>query len=170
MPEEAEHRLPCLFDRLIDEAPSQRGDPSSRKKIQLREYKNSVLRDLRWLLNSPKHLRNGEIYDCELGEIYDYELASRSVLNYGTRDLAGMTSSSLDALQIESELRDVILQFEPRIIADSLHVRLIQSSGDEGKISFEINGQLWAHPHAERVVFRTEMDLETGACDIISAS
>lgn len=162
MPEEAEHRLPCLFDRLIDEAPAQRGDPSSRKKIQLREYKNSVLRDLRWLLNSPKHLPDGDIYD--------YELASRSVLNYGTRDLAGMTSSALDALQIESELRDAILQFEPRIIADSLHVRLTQNSGDEGKISFEINGQLWAHPHAERVVFRTEMDLETGACDIISAS
>lgn len=162
MPEEAEHRLPCLFDRLIDEAPSQRGDPSNRRKIQLREYKNSVLRDLRWLLNSPKHLQNGEIYD--------YELVSQSVLNYGTRDLAGMTSSSLDALQIESELRDAILLFEPRIIADSLHVRLIQSSGDEAKISFEINGQLWAHPHAERVVFRTEMDLETGACDIISAS
>ena len=162
MSEEAENRLPCLFDRLIDEDPSKRGDPASRRKIQLREYKNSVLRDLRWLLNSPKHLQEEPIYD--------YPLASRSVLNYGTRDLAGMTSSALDSLEIETQLRDAILDFEPRIIADSLHVRLVQSAGDEAKISFEINGQLWAHPHAERVVFRTEMDLETGACDIQSMS
>ncbi len=161
MTEEAEHRLPCLFDRLVDEAPSQRGDLASRRKIQLKEYKNFVLRDLRWLLNSPRHLPESEIYD--------YPLVSRSVLNYGTRDLAGMTSSSLDALEIETQLRDAILQFEPRIIADSLHVRLVHGSED-GKVSFEINGQLWAHPHAERVVFRTEMDLETGACDIVSAT
>jgi type VI secretion system protein ImpF len=162
MAEEAEKRLPCLLDRLIDESPGHRADPASRRTILLKEYRNSVLRDLRWLLNSPKHLPTEALYD--------YPEVVRSVLNYGTRDLAGMTSSSLDSLQIESDLRDTILNFEPRIIPESLHVRLIHTSGDEGKIAFEINGQLWAFPHAERVLFRTEMDLESGACDITDAS
>ena len=162
MREEAEKRLPCLLDRLIDEAPSQRAEPAIRRTILLKEYRLSVLRDLRWLLNSPRHLPSEPLYD--------YPHVARSVLNYGTRDLAGMTSSSLDSLQIEGDLRDAILEFEPRIIPESLHVRLVQGSADEGKIAFEINGQLWAFPHAERVLFRTEMDLESGACDITDAS
>ena len=162
MREEAEKRLPCLLDRLIDEAPSQRAEPAIRRTILLQEYRHSVLRDLRWLLNSPRHLPSEALYD--------YPEVTRSVLNYGTRDLAGMTSSSLDSLKIEGDLRDAILEFEPRIIPESLHVRLVQGSADEGKIAFEINGQLWAFPHAERVLFRTEMDLESGACDITDAS
>ena len=89
-----------------------------------------------------------------------------SVLNYGTRDLAGMTSNSFDELALERDLRDAILAFEPRIIADSLQVRLSRDAASDGKIAFEIDGQLWALPYAERVMFRTEMDLETGVCEL----
>ncbi len=158
MTEEAESRLPCLLDRLIDEDPGQSVGPTQRRSISLKEYRVAVLRDLRWLLNSPKHLKSEDIYD--------YPDAARSVLNYGTRDLAGLTSSVLDPLEIESELRDAILDFEPRIIPDSLQVRLIHDAALDGKIAFEINGQLWALPYAERILFRTEMDLETGACEL----
>ncbi|MEN3942416.1 type VI secretion system baseplate subunit TssE [Prosthecobacter sp. SYSU 5D2] len=158
MMEEAESRLPCLLDRLIDEAPGQAVGPSHRRSISLKEYRMAVLRDLRWLLNSPRHLKTEALYD--------YPEVARSVLNFGTRDLAGLTSSAFDPLEIESELRDAILHFEPRIIPDSLQVRLIHDAADDGKIAFEINGQLWALPYAERILFRTEMDLETGACEL----
>ncbi len=158
MPEEAESRLPCLLDRLIDEAPGQLSGPSARRSISLKQYRVAVLRDLRWLLNSPKHLKSEALYD--------YPQVARSVLNYGTRDLAGLTSASFDPLEIETELRDAILDFEPRIIPDSLQVRLIHDAASDGKIAFEINGQLWALPYAERILFRTEMDLETGACEL----
>lgn len=158
MMEEAESRLPCLLDRLIDEAPGQAVGPSQRRSVSLKEYRVAVLRDLRWLLNSPRHLKTEALYD--------YPEVARSVLNYGTRDLAGLTSSAFDPLEIESELRDAILHFEPRIIPDSLQVRLIHDAAEDGKIAFEINGQLWALPYAERILFRTEMDLETGACEL----
>lgn len=158
MPDEAEARLPCLLDRLIDEAPGQSVGPSARRAVHLKEYRVAVLRDLRWLLNSPRQLDNAALYD--------YPEVAKSVLNFGVRDLAGLTSSTLDPLQIEAELRDAILHFEPRIIPDSLQVRLVHDAAEEGKIAFEINGQLWALPHAERILFRTEMDLETGSCDL----
>lgn len=158
MREEIESRLPCLFDRLIDEAPGQKADPRQRRVISLPEYRAAVLRDLRWVLNSARHLE-GE-------PLYDYPEVVLSVLNYGTRDLAGMTSNSFDELALERDLRDAILAFEPRIIADSLQVRLSRDAASDGKIAFEIDGQLWALPYAERVMFRTEMDLETGVCEL----
>ena len=164
MMEEAESRLPCLLDRLIDEAPGHNGLPGNkddaiqRRTLSIKEYRLAVLRDLRWLLNSPRHLKTEALYD--------YPEVARSVLNYGTRDLAGQTSSAFDPLEIESELRDAILHFEPRIIPDSLQVRLIHDAADDGKIAFVINGQLWALNHPERILIRTEMDLETGACEL----
>lgn len=158
MAEEVQSRLPCLLDRLIDESPSQSTGPAVGRGVSLKEYRIAVLRDLRWLLNSPRHLKTEELYD--------YPEVAKSVLNYGTRDLAGLTSSVLDPIEIETELRDTILEFEPRIIPDSLQVRLVDGAGEDGKIAFEINGQLWALPHAERILFRTEMDLETGTCEL----
>lgn len=158
MIDEAEHRLPCLLDRLIDEAPGEKVGATDRRSISLKEYRMAVLRDLRWLLNSPSQSKSADIFH--------YPEVLKSVINYGIQDLAGQTSANLDPLQIETELRDVILNFEPRIISDSLQVRLVHDAEMEGKIAFEINGQLWALPHAERILFRTEMDLETGACEL----
>lgn len=159
MREEIESRLPCLFDRLVDEAPAQKMDlHRQRRAITLPEYRAAVLRDLRWLLNASRHLPSEDLYD--------YPEVVISVLNHGTRDLSGMTSNSFDEMEVERDLRDAILAFEPRIIPDSLQVRLARGAVADGKIAFEIDGQLWALPYAERIMFRTEMDLETGACDL----
>lgn len=158
MREEVKNRLPCLLDRLVDESPGHKADPLQRRTVSLPEYRTAVLRDLRWLLNSACHLE-GE-------PLYDYPMVRSSVLNYGTRDLAGMTSNSFDELKLEQDLRDSILAFEPRIIPDSLQVRISRDGSEDGKIAFEIDGQLWALPYAERVMFRTEMDLETGVCEL----
>lgn len=158
MLEEAEHRLPCLLDRLVDEAPGDKLGESGARSVSLSAYRMAVLRDLRWLLNSANQ--------PTFSEVHDYPEVRTSVMNYGISDLAGRISSTLDPLKIESDLRDAILNFEPRIIPDSLQVRLIGGTETEGRIAFEINGQLWALPHAERILFRTEMDLETGACEL----
>lgn len=158
--------LPCLFDRLVDEAPGRKEEPESCRGIGLAEYKQAVMRDLRWLLNAPQHVPGHASMP-----IHEFEDAEKSVLNYGTRDLSGMTSDSLDVLQVEAGLRRSIELFEPRFDKNSLDVRLVQSdSMDGGKIAFEIQGRLWTKGQASAVFFRTELDLETGICDVVEQS
>lgn len=162
MNEEIQNRLPCLLDRLIDEAPLVKIDPQQRRGISLQEYRAAVLRDLRWLLNSPQHLsREG---------IRDYPEVARSVLNYGTRNIAGLVTGGLNETELENGIRDSILDFEPRIVPESLSVKVVRESMDQGKLAFEINGHLWALPHAERISFRTEIDLETGTCELLTST
>ena len=73
--------------------------------------------------------------------------------------------------EIEQQFRAAILHFEPRIIPDSLQVRLIQSHQNEfAHIGFEIKGELWALPNPERIFFRTDIDLETGVCEVNGAA
>lgn len=163
MIQETQVRLPCLLDRLVDFAPDTREEAARRRTVTLDEYRVAVLRDLRWLLNSPCHLP-GE-------DISEFPHVARSVLNYGTRDLAGVTSDNLDAFELERQFREAIIAFEPRIVPESLQVRMVQSERTEiGRVGFEIKGHLWALPHPERIFFRTDIDLESGICEITSGA
>ena len=162
MIQETQVRLPCLLDRLVDHAPDVREEAARRRTVTLDEYRAAVLRDLRWLMNSSAHLASEDI--CQ------YPQVAKSVLNYGTRDLAGVTTDNLDALELERQFRAAIIAFEPRIVADSLQVRMVQSDRTEiGRVGFEIKGFLWALPHPERIFFRTDIDLETGICEVSGA-
>ena len=41
---------------------------------------------------------------------------------------------------------------------------------DFAHIGFEIKGELWALPNPERIFFRTDIDLETGVCEVNGAA
>jgi type VI secretion system protein ImpF len=70
-------------------------------------------------------------------------------------------------MNLERQYREAIIAFEPRIMPDSLQVRMVHSDRTEvGRVGFEIKGHLWALPHPERIYFRTDIDLETGVCEI----
>jgi type VI secretion system protein ImpF len=159
MTQETQLRLPCLLDRLVDEDPSSKEEAWRRRTVSPDEYRAAVLRDLRWIMNSPSHLPDEDISQ--------FPQVARSVLNYGTRDLAGVTSDKIDGYELEQAFRQAIINFEPRIIPDSLQVRMIQAGQSEfAHIGFEIKGELWALPNPERIFFRTDIDLETGVCEI----
>jgi type VI secretion system protein ImpF len=62
-----------------------------------------------------------------------------------------------------------LLRFEPRINADSLMVKVVESPANEASASpnvltFSITGELWASPMNEELHLKTEIDLETGKC------
>ena len=159
---ETQTRLPCLLDRLVDEAPDVREEAARRRTVTVDEYRTAVLRDLRWLMNASAHLHFENI--CQFPHVIT------SVLNYGTRDLAGTTTDNLDGYELERQFREAIIAFEPRIIPDTLQVRMMQSDRTEfGRVGFEIKGHLWALPHPERIFFRTDIDLETGICEVSAA-
>ena len=110
-----EQLQPSLLDRLIDDDPGKRRESHDKRVISMSRLRKSVLRDLAWLLNTT-HLASSE-------ELDDYPSVAHSVLNYGVSELAGQLVSSLDAGQMEQALRQAIIDFEPRILPQSLRVR-----------------------------------------------
>jgi type VI secretion system protein ImpF len=152
--------LPDLLDRLTSDGTVAGHDSRSSAPVSLRQYQQSVLRDLGWLLNARSTLP--EDVAVEFPEI------ARSVLNFGTRDFCGIAVSSVDLIEVEHELMDAIQCFEPRIIRGSLSVKAVPPSEPAGLnvVAFEIRGEVWAVPFPEQVFIRTELDLETGQYEL----
>ena len=146
---------PCLLDRLTDDEPTNPEESRLQRVISLQRYRRGVLRDMEWLLNASAHLPE----EGDHLRLQDFAEASRSVLNYGTRQLCGLLTPNMEAL--EAELTEAIQYFEPRILRHTLVVRATQ---ERNVIAFEIRGELWAHPIPEQLFIKTKIDLETGHC------
>jgi type VI secretion system protein ImpF len=152
---------PCLLDRLTDDEPGKKEEGRSQRIISLQRYRAGVLRDLEWLFNSVGHFP-----DETVGEITfaDYEEAYRSVINYGIRQLYGRLAP--DIQEIEKQLADAILVFEPRINRRTLRVSV---SIERNVLSIELTGELWVNPLPEKLFIKTELDLESSQCSVKDA-
>jgi type VI secretion system protein ImpF len=149
---------PCLLDRLTDDEPDNPRESRTARVISPARYRDAVMRDLRWLFNTSSRL------DPE--ELADFPEVARSVISYGIRDLCGRVSTSLDVSELERELTEAVLRFEPRILPESVRVRAISQANynSPSVLSFEISAELWANPLPEHLFIKTEIDLETGHC------
>ena len=146
---------PCLLDRLTDENPEAVKESRNERVISIKRYRESVLRDLIWLLNAKAH--------ADQDGLDEFPEAARSVLNFGTRDLCGLISSSLDLGALEEEIAEAMRRLEPRINPGSLAVTAVSGSEKFANgIAVEIRGDLWAYPVPEQLYIRTEIDLDTG--------
>jgi len=152
----SERLQPCLLDRLTDDDPSNEREARDERVINMRRYRQAVFRDLSWLLNTSAHVA--------ADGLEDFEEVPSSVLNFGVRDITGMTTSGFEADELQSQILDAIRRFEPRIQAGSfsVKVRADPSAMHQRAVSFEIKGDLWAQPTPESLYIRTEIDLETG--------
>ena len=142
---------PCLLDRLTL-GPSDGYDQGRGiAGMSPVKYRQAVLRDLQYLLNSKAH----PVGD----DIGAFKEISGSVYNYGMRDVCGLTISDVRDSEVETEVLRVIRCFEQRIDGDSLSVE-VESSG--AAISIEIKGKLWIQSSREDFPVHLEMDIETG--------
>jgi type VI secretion system protein ImpF len=155
-----ERLQPCLLDRLTDENPEAVKESRDQRIVSLRRYRTAVLRDLDWLLNTGSHSSAEDL--SEFGEV------AKSVLNYGVPDLCGVTVSGLDPEEFERQLLEAIRVFEPRILPGTLSIQVQTSGGQEDHkaVFFEIRGDLWAQPTPDPLYVRTEVDLDTGQCEL----
>lgn len=147
---------PCLLDRLTDDEPEKKEESRAQRVVSLQRYRRGVLRDLEWLFNAHGYLRADGL---EPFSLRDYPEAYRSVLNFGTRQLCGISSPDLNKLQ--EELATALQTFEPRITSRSL---TIHASSERNLVHFEIEGELWANPLPEHLHVKTTVDIETGLC------
>jgi type VI secretion system protein ImpF len=153
---------PSLLDRLTDDEPGNRLESRERRILSMRVFRQGVLRDLAWLLNTT----------ClaAVQNLTDYPLVARSVINFGLPDLTGRAASSMDLSAVERSIRQAIWDFEPRILRNSVQVRAVadlDAMGGHNSIVFELEGELWAQPLPERLFLRTELDLEMGSVKLI---
>lgn len=157
-----ERLQPSLLDRLTDDEPEQQQESRDKRVLSTNRLRECVLRDLAWLLNS-SCLPMSE-------EIERYPFAARSVINFGLPALAGMMVHGLDVVRLEKTLRQVLIDFEPRILRQSLRVRasMAETMG-RNALTFEIEGDLWAQPLPLQLYLRTEIDLENGQANVEEA-
>jgi len=155
---------PSLLDRLTDDEPDQRTEPRERRTLSMRRLRESVLRDLTWLLNADNLVQTENLDE--------FAAAKASTINYGLRDLAGVTLSKALVAAYEAEVRQAILDFEPRILPHTLQVRatMDDEAMDRHALSFEIEGELWADPVPMRVLLKTEVDVESGEVTVSEAA
>ena len=149
---------PSLLDRLVDDDPGRATEPRENRSATLQRLRENVLRDLNWLFNATQSSLDIE-GDALLGG---------SVINYGMPPLAGRPASHYDLAELARVLREVILRFEPRIIAHTLKVSADAMSVDSHNVlGFRIEGQLWSQPIPLEIYMRTEIDLESGLTQVV---
>lgn len=159
-----ERLQPSLLDRLTDDEPQKSVESRDRRVISLERLRECVLRDLGWLLNTG---RLSQVQDLKA-----YPDVARSVLNYGSLDLSGRHLSSTDLAELENAVKQAILEFEPRILPDTLRVQSVLEGEKMSStaITFTIEGSLWAQPLPMRMFLHTEVDLESGHVAVLDQS
>jgi type VI secretion system protein ImpF len=152
---------PSLLDRLTDDEPQEKQESRDKRVMSLRKLREAVIRDLTWLLNT------SDFTSAE--DLSDYPEVASSVINYGMPALAGATVSSVNLTVVERILKQSIINFEPRILAKSLKVRIViaENEMNHNAMSFDIEGELWAQPVPLRLLLKTQIDLETGSVTVI---
>jgi type VI secretion system protein ImpF len=162
---DARNRLqPALLDRLTDDARGERTELDDHRVMSKAQLRAAVLRDLAALFNAVQPL--GKTADA-------YPLLADSVLNYGLPALSGQLASKLDVHVLERAIREAIVRYEPRIQAETLQVRAVESSSvldTHNVIEFEIRGHLWSQPVPLEILLRTQMDLEAGQVEVMDAA
>jgi type VI secretion system protein ImpF len=76
-----------------------------------------------------------------------------------------LSTSGIDLVQLQSRVRQAILDHEPRILSETLAVEVVVSNTQldhHNLIGFRISGQLWAQPVPMELLLHTDIDLETG--------
>jgi type VI secretion system protein ImpF len=154
--------LPTLFDRLCDDAPSERKESSETYSPTRSQMRDIVLRDLAYLLNTTNQ--------SDLLDRNKYPAAVASTINYGVPALAGGYLSEKKWRDIEQMIRHAILTFEPRLLSETLIVRPLlksQASANYNVLTFEISGHIQMQPYPMEFMVQSNVDLETNRIELL---
>lgn len=143
---------PSIIDRLLDFEPRVSTEAPKSRSQSLRELKQSVRRDLEWLLNT-RH--TAEKVPEGLEEV------NRSIANYGLPDFTGLSSrNSDDRKNLIRNIETALRVFEPRFM--NLKVELEEINSVQRGVKFRIQATLRVEPTPEPVVFDTVLQVGSG--------
>jgi type VI secretion system protein ImpF len=146
-----------VLDRLIDLEPDTRMENPLSRSQSVRLLKNSVRRDLEWLLNSRRI--------CDPPDEGLKEL-NRSAYVYGLPDLSSLTMASAgDRGRLVKQILATINLFEPRL--SNVHLVMVETPDAAKKdVRLKIDAMLRMDPVPEPVSFDTVIELKSGNCHL----
>ena len=148
--------LPSVLDRLIDKEPANRNEPASWRSQSLKELKDSVRRDLEWLLNARRTPMEPQPSSRELW---------KSVYTYGLPDSTGLAlRSAEDRAKLARAVEFAIATFEPRLV--NVSVSIPPKASSSMKVHFQIEALLRTEPSPERVFFDSTLELSSGEYEV----
>ncbi len=137
-------------------------ESADRRMISMRRLRESVLRDLEWLLNTSS--LEG------IDDIDAYPETKRSVLNFGLPPFTGRLASSLDPERAAADIAEAIRNFEPRLS----HIRVLPEVDpdrmDQRTITFRIDAELWGQPTPQQLLLRTRLDVDSRALSVTESA
>jgi type VI secretion system protein ImpF len=151
---------PSLLDRLTDNEPERKVEGRDLRVLSPQRLRESVRRDLGWLFNSVNFV--------SVQDLSGHPEAERSTLNFGLPDLSGKTTASVHVPTLEKQIRKAIWEFEPRLMKNTVRVKLLQDQKSMGPnaLCVLIEAELWAQPLPLRLFLRTDLNLETGEAQV----
>jgi type VI secretion system protein ImpF len=154
--------MPTLLDRLADHAPHQQHELPESYTVTRAQMRSIIKRDLAYLLNT-----------TNLGKLIDrrtHPEAAASTMNYGVPPLAGDFVAARAWVDIKQDIRQAILDFEPRLIPETVVVVLLEdgTAKHSGNLSFEIRGEIRMDPYPLEFTVQSTLDLETSQVHMTS--
>jgi type VI secretion system protein ImpF len=155
---------PSLLDRLTDLHPERARETTDDVSVNEAQLREQVRRDLSWLFNTTR-LAAGT-------DLAPYPQVQSSILNYGIVDLTGHLLSSISRAHLESSVRVALLNFEPRLLPESLEVvaKLAKNPFGMAALVVEVKADLHSEPLPLALYVRTEIDVETGRVHVGDAN
>lgn len=148
--------LPCLLERLQDDEPRKLIEPWDRYHFDARKMRTLIQNNIADILNVAN-------MEHQLNVKYHGEVAA-SVVNFGLSPIVGGYTTSESWGSIEQRIRQAIIRFEPRLIADSVMVTLAgdaESPVCNGIIEFEIRALVKWDPQPFDLCIGARYDTET---------
>jgi len=141
-----------VLDRLIDTEPRLAGDRPMSWSESVSRLRDSVKRDLEWLLNTR---RTPEPASDDFPEVQE------SVYHFGIPDISSLSRDSSETPEVlRRQIEACIRVFEPRLTA--VQVRTRDASDPHHQLHFSVHALLDIEPNPERVMFDTVLEVGSG--------
>lgn len=161
-------RLHKRLFQLVSKCERKRALAASGIRVTRDVLREAVRRDIEMLFNIERMEATPLMTDAESGRfesaeslLADFPEIRRSVLNYGVPSFTGRTGTDFDKTALSRELKQVLIDFEPRLKPSSIRVTIRHS--EKIGMRIDVDAVLMLSPTPERLKLSTTIDLETGS-------
>jgi type VI secretion system protein ImpF len=149
---------PSLLDRLRDDRPRERTEAPGALTCSWQEYRQSILRDIQWLLNTTTL----DVF----GQESPWKEIARSTLNFGVPEVCAKDAAAVPQRRWERAFEQALARFEPRLREESIRVRICPAEAGQttNHVVAEVSAELMVAPIP--LLFRVRIDRETSAAEL----